>query len=241
MPTIPMPGAAVARSGISPATARLTGALYLATIAFGLFAEVGVRARIRDADPAVTLANIAAQPAWYRLGEAADLVMLACYIAVTALLYRLFAPAARSLSLVAAGFSLVGIAVLAVAGAFHLAPLALLGPGPLAPAPLAQLALRFHGDLYGISLVFFGIYCVLLGWLSLATRLLPRPVGGLLIAGGLAHVATRLLWVAAPAARDLLPAALGLLPLAGEAALAFWLMLAGVPGDGSAWSDPSQG
>lgn len=230
MPTRPNSPTTMAPPGISGAAARSAGALYLATIAFGLFAEIGVRGRIRDADATTTASNIAHQEAWYRLGEAADLGMLCCYIAVTALLYRLFAPGARSLSLVAAGFSLVGITVLAVAGVLHLAPLALPAyPALSRPDLLAQLALDLHGDLYGISLVFFGVYCLLIGILCVASRLLPLPVGLLMIAGGSAHIVIRLLWIAAPAALHLLPGALNLLPLAGEAALALWLLLAGLP------------
>ncbi|WP_347270792.1 DUF4386 domain-containing protein [Rhizorhabdus histidinilytica] len=230
MPRTLNAGAAIAPPGISGAAARWAGALYLGTIAFGLFAEIGVRARVRAADAATTASNIVHQQSWYRLGEAADLAMLGCYIAVTALLYRLFATGARSLSLVAAGFSLIGIAVLAVAGMLHLAPLALSEYQGLArPDLLAQLALDLHGDLYGISLVFFGVYCLLIGILCVTSRLLPLPIGLLMIAGGLAHIVTRLLWIAAPAARHALPGALDMLPLAGEAALAAWLLLAGLP------------
>lgn len=218
-----------ARPGLSNASARLAGALYLATIGFGLFAEVGVRAGIRAAVPATTAANIASYTSWYRLGEVADLLMLCCYIAVTALFYRLFAPVDRTLSLIAACFSLVGIAVLAVAGLFHLMPLALIDYAAGFQANLlTQLALKMHSDLYGISLVFFGVYCALIGILCLRTRLLPWPVGLLMLIGGLAHIIVRFLWIGAPEARLYLPAAINVLPLVGEAALAIWLIFFGL-------------
>lgn len=53
---------------------------------------------------------------------AADLTMLVCYTAVTLLFYDLLRTAGRRLSLLAAFFSLVGIAVLAVNSLNHLAP-----------------------------------------------------------------------------------------------------------------------
>lgn len=95
--------------------ARIAGAFYLVTILMGVFAEVVVRGAlvVRD-DAAATATNILAHEPLYRLGLAADLAMIACYIAVTLLFYDLFRPVGRSLSLLAAFFSLVGLAFLAV-------------------------------------------------------------------------------------------------------------------------------
>ncbi|WCT73840.1 DUF4386 domain-containing protein [Sphingomonas naphthae] len=206
----------------SPAQARLAGAFYLGTIVAGLFAELAVRARFRAAGD--LLAAIARQPLLYRAGEVADLVMLCCYIVVTGLLYRLFVPAGRTVSLIAAGFSLVGIAVLAVAGLLHLAPLALAAdPAALDVNAVARLTLDLHGDLYGISLVFFGVYCTLIGWLAFRSALLPRAAGVLMALGGLTHVITKALWLLAPAVA--VPRPILMLPLLGEAVLALWLLV----------------
>lgn len=220
---------AAQQAGISDTAARLAGWLYLGTILCGLFAELAVRSRIRAGDAATTALNIAQHQALYRAGEAADLLMLSCYITVTALLYRLFAPTSRSIALIAAGFSQVGIAVLAVAGLLHLTPLTLLESDTWVHADgIAQLALDLHGDLYGISLFFFGIYCMLIGWLCLSSRLLPTPVGVLMMAGGLTHTVTKLLWILAPQVLHLVPRPINLVPLLGETALAVWLMLFGL-------------
>ena len=85
---------------------RIAGVFYLITIVMGVFAEVFARGRliVRD-DAAATATNILAHETLYRLGLAADLVMLAAYIAVTLLLYVLLKPAGKSLSLAAAFFS----------------------------------------------------------------------------------------------------------------------------------------
>jgi hypothetical protein len=123
---------------------------------------------------------------------------------------------------------MIGIAVLAVAGVMHLLPLRLLAEPTLASAEIAQLALELHGTLYGISLFFFGAYCVLTGWLCLASRLVPRVVGLLMIAGGLTHVITRVLWILAPQTLVFVPRPLNLLPLLGEAVLALWLLVFGL-------------
>jgi len=56
-----------------------------------------------------------------RLGLAANLMAAACYVVVTLLFYCIFKPVNRSLSLLAAFFSLVGCAIGALSP-FHLAP-----------------------------------------------------------------------------------------------------------------------
>lgn len=215
--------------GLPDAQARLVGWLYIGTIFCGLFAEVAVRSRVRADDAATTLLNIGQQQFLYRAGEAADLVMLCCYVAITAILHRLFASTGRSLSLVAACFSLVGISLLAVAGLLHLLPLSLLeAPAIVGADEIAQLALALHAKLYGLSLVFFGFYCLLVGWLAIASRLMPRPIGLLMMAGGLTHIITRILWILTPATLASIPSPINLLPLLGEGAFALWLVLFGL-------------
>ncbi len=73
-----------------------------------------------------TANNILAHQPLFRLGSAADLSVVACYIVVTALFYDLFKPVNRGLSLLAAFFSLVGCAIQACICLFHLVPLVVL-------------------------------------------------------------------------------------------------------------------
>jgi hypothetical protein len=49
-----------------------------------------------------------------------------------------------------------------------------------------------------------------------------------MIAGGLTHVITRVLWILAPQALVFVPRPLNLLPLLGEAVLALWLLVFGL-------------
>lgn len=214
---------------VSAVQARLAGLLYLGTIIGGIFAEVGVRGRlVVEGDGAATMRAIAAHPTLYRAGEVADLFMLCCYIAVTALLYGLFRNGGRLLSLAAAGFSLTGIAVLACAGIFHMAPLVLMGSNMTDRAALIPLSLSLHGQIYAISLVFFGFYCLLIGVLAIRSRQVPALIGALMTVGGLAHLLLRVTAMLSPELRALIPGPVGLLPLIGEAALAGWLVLFGV-------------
>ncbi len=208
--------------------ARLAGLFYAITIATGLFAEIGVRAAFRG-EHALTVAG---NGAFYRLGEMADVIMLCSYLAVTTLLYELLAPAGRQLSLLAVAFSMTGITMLASNTLLHMAPLALIeraGQGGLCSdgcdAAIATL-LDLHGTVYGISLIFFGIYCLLIGCLVIRSRSIPTAVGIAMMLGGASHLITKVAGVLDP---DLaFPKLVLVLPLIGEATLAVWLLLFGI-------------
>jgi hypothetical protein len=214
---------------------RMAGGCYLVTIVMGVAAEVFVRGRliVRD-DAAATAANILAHEPLYRFGLAADLVMLVAYIAVTLLFYVLFKPVSRSLSLLAAFFSLMGIAVLAVNSLNHVAPLLLLGRasylGAFEPAQLQALALfalRLHAYGYNISGVFFGAYCVALGYLIFRSGFLPRILGMLMAIGGLGYLTSSFALFLWPAAAARLPD-FTLLGGIAELSLTLWLVVMGV-------------
>ncbi|MCP1469756.1 hypothetical protein J3E64_001438 [Sphingobium sp. OAS761] len=219
------------RSLVSQKHARLAGLCYLVTIAAGLFAEIGTRgAVIVHGDPGATTAKISANLTLYRMGEAADVAMLICYLMVTVLLYGLFREGGRQLSAIAAMFSITGIAILGATGIFHLAPLALLESGlpPDERAALIGLSLDLHGDLYGVSLVFFGIYCLLIGVLAMRSRQVPHVVAALMMVGGACHLVTKLMLIMVPEIAHAIPRFVNMMPLLGEMALAAWLTIFGV-------------
>jgi len=213
----------------------MAGAFYLITIVTGVFAEVFVRGAlvVRD-DAAATAANILTHEPLYRLGLAADLIMLACYIAVTLLLYGLFKPVGGQLSLLAACFSLVGIAVLAVNSLNHLAPLVFLGSSNYLGAfdtnqlqALALVSLRMHARGYSVSGVFFGTYCLLIGYLVFRSGFLPRILGALMAIGGLGYLVNSFASFLSPALAARLPDVTILGGIA-ELSLCLWLMVMGV-------------
>lgn len=223
--------------------ARAAGLFYLITVAAGVFAEVFVRGAlvVRD-DAAATASNILAGEPLYRLGLAADLVMTACYLAVTLLFYDLFKPAGRGLSLLAAFFSLVGVAVLAVNSLNHLAPLLLLkSPRHLSAFEPAQLqalalaALRMHARGYTVAGVFFGVYCLLIGYLVFRSGLLPRTLGALMALGGLSYLTDSFAIFLAPALAARLPDVM-LLGGVAELSLCLWLMAMGVREGDDSWT-----
>ena len=133
--------------------------------------------------------------------EAANVVASACYAVVTLLFYGLFKPVDASLSLIAAVFSLVGCALSAL-GLLH-----------LIPPPISSVN----------PLVFFGVYCLLIGYLIFHSTFLPRILGALMVFGGLGW----LTFVSPDLADYLSP--YNLAPgILGEGALTVWLLAAGV-------------
>ena len=218
--------------------ARIAGFCYLITIVCGVFAELFARSRlIVSDDAAATAANILAHETLYRAALAADLVMLAAYVAVTLLLYVLFKPVNATASLFAAWFSLIGIAVLAVNSLNHAAPLLLLRRAAYlesVTAPqlhsLALFALKLHGRGYAISGAFFGVYCITIGWLAFKSRFLPRFIGVLMFAGGAGYVISTFVGIVSPATAARLPD----FTIAGgiaELSLTLWLLIAGIKED----------
>jgi Domain of unknown function (DUF4386) len=159
--------------------ARITGVVYLLYFLTTVSAEVFVgRGRLV-------------------LYDAVDLIGFAFYIAVTLLFYYMFKPVNKSLSLLAALFSLMGCAN-EVLRLFNLAP-------------------------YKINaLVFFGPYCLLLGYLIFRSTFLPRILGVLMACAGLGW-----LIYMSPLA-DPLTTYLKILGFVAEASLMLWLIVKGV-------------
>ena len=212
--------------------ARMAGVFYLLTTLTRMFVEIFVRNRlVVSDDAAATATNILAHEPLWRWGFAADIIAFASYVALTALFYELFKPVNRSVSLVAAFFSLVACAVQAVSSLFHLAPLVLLGGAPYLRVfneeqlqALALMFLRLRAQCYhNIGLVFFGLYCLLIGYLIFRSTFLPRIIGVLMMLAGLSY----LMFLSPPLARYLQPYVL-FFPGVGQISLTLWLLVMGV-------------
>jgi len=131
------------------------------------------------------------------LYDAVNLISHAFYIAVTLLFYYLFKPVNRRLSFLAAIFSLLGCA--------------------------NDLLSLFHRAPYEISsLLFFGPYCLLIGYLIFKSTFLPRILGVLMALAGLGW-----LIFLSPVASHL-STGLKVLGILAEASLMLWLLVKGV-------------
>jgi Domain of unknown function (DUF4386) len=216
--------------------ARIAGALYLIVIVAGIFAEIFVRgALIVSGDATTTANNILASEPLFRLGFAVDLVSVAAYVGVTAILYELLKPVSRTLALLGAFFGLAGSAIMAGNMINHLSPLSLLGDagylGAFEPdqlQALARVSLRLHSLGYNIAIVFFGLHLLFLGWLIFRSSFLPRILGVLLAIAALCFLTNNFVLFLAPALAAKIPPYAMLPSLIGEGSLALWLLMVGV-------------
>jgi hypothetical protein len=220
-------------SGASPRfQARMAGVIALITTTAG-FAVIVRDKLVVYSDAAATAHNILAHELLFRLAFAAD-VMAILYIVYTLLLYNLFRPVNRNVSLLAAFFSLVGCAIATLNCLFHLAPLIVLGGAPSLSAfnveqlqALALMFLKLHAEAYNIGMVLFGSYNLLIGYLIFRSTFLPRILGLLLAASGVCYLFNCFANFLSPAfAAHLLPWIL--LPGVAELLLALWLVVMGV-------------
>jgi hypothetical protein len=212
------------------ARARIAGLCYLIEVVTSAFALLYVAPKLFVAgDAATTAANIMAHGTLFRLGFAAGLIQWASYIGVSGLFYDLFKPANKRLSLLAAFFGVVACTIGAVSSVFYLAPVTVLGGAPFLSAfsadQLPALSLEFiklYAICFNIAFVFFGCYCLLIGYLIFRSTFLPRVLGAGMAIAGLCWLT--FLWP--PLSSYLSPYV-----LAGgvsELLLTFWLIFAGV-------------
>ena len=212
--------------------ARMAGVIALITTTAG-FAAIITGNLVVYGDAAATAHNILAHELLFRLAFAGE-VISTLYIAYTLLLYNLFRPVNRSLSLLAAFFSLVGCAVGAVNSLFLIAPLVVLGGAHSLTAfkadqlqDLALVFLNLHAQGASIALVLFGSYNLLIGYLIFRSTFLPRILGVLLAFSGLCYLINSFANFLSPAfAAHLLPYIL--IPGVAELLLALWLVVLGV-------------
>jgi uncharacterized protein DUF4386 len=210
--------------------ARITGVVYLLYFLTAVLGELFLKGIVVSGDAAATANNILAHQPLFRLGLATGLIATAFYIAVTALFYDLFKPVNRSVSLLAAFFSLVGCAISAFGSIFQLAPFVVLGGSPYLSVfkmeqlrALALMFLELNTQAANIYLVLFGFYDLLIGYLIFRSAFLPRVLGVLMVFAGLGW----LTFLYPPFAHYLSPYIL-ILGFVAELLLMLWLFVMGV-------------
>ena len=211
--------------------ARMAGVFYLLEGTMVTFGEVYVVGQlVVSGNATATATNVLAHESLLRWGFAAALIAVACHIVYTVLFYDLLKPVNRSLSLLAAFFSLVAIALQAFSSLFEIAPLIVLGGDHSFSAfkveqlqALALMFLKLNMQAFNIYLVFFGFWLVLTGYLIFQSTFMPRILGVLLALDGLGW----LIFLSPPLANSLFPYIAAVAALA-EPLLILWLLIVGV-------------
>ena len=216
--------------------ARTGGALYLAIIVFGAFAEGFVMNKlVAPGDAATTAHNIMASPGLWGFAVAADLIIPVIAVAGVWISYVLLSPVSRSLILLDVFFTLVSLAVEAVSKLFLLLVVPILSTtgylkafDPRQLEILANMALRSHDMVFNIALIFFGCACLIEGYLIYKSGYFPKFIGILMQLAGFCYLVACFAALFAPALADLLTPAILLPPLIGESSYCLWLLIKGV-------------
>lgn len=212
---------------------RLAGWCYLTVIACGAFTEVVVRQSVIVADDVVgTTEALAEHETLWRWGIAVHVLYLVVAGLVNLLLFDIFQAGAGTLARFMLVLGLLSVAVEASMLTLLATPLVVADEGAAFGVVAAQekaawsyLAIQLYGAGWALGLVFFGMFCALLGVLILRTRGVSRIIGVLMLMAGVCYVASSLLAFVNPDVLArlipwiLLPALIGELSLAGRLAL----------------------
>jgi hypothetical protein len=216
--------------------ARIGGVLYLIIIGAGILVEAAVRDKlIVSGDAAATAGNIMPSQLLWRVSIAGELMAQVCTVALALVFYVLLRPISRNLALLAVFFNLVSIAV-QVANCLNLfAALFLLGSADYLKAfepnqlhALSYLSLKSQGYGFGISLVFFGCECLVLGYLIFRSGYLPKILGVLMQIAGLCYLVNSFALFVSPAFENLIFPAVLVPSFIAESSFCLWLIVKGV-------------
>jgi hypothetical protein len=214
---------------------RTAGFFWLMTMLTGTFAMLAYDRVFVAGNPAATATNISGHEALFRSAVAADLTATACYIVATLLVYAILKPVNRDVSLLAAFFSLVGCASASVSFVFRLVPVVALRAAQylnvITPTQLRTLALtllEWGAQANNISFAFFGLQCLLVGYLILRSTFLPRIVGVLMVCAGLSWITQSITNLLSPVLGHSLAPYILFPGLLGEGSLTLWLLVIGV-------------
>lgn len=221
--------------------ARSAGALYLVIIVIGLLGEMLIRGTlVVDGDPGATAQRIIASRPLWRLGVAAQDLLLICAVGLTWTWYVLLRPVDRNLARLLVCFALVSLAVESVS-ALHLhatlTPLSDAAYLKNFDARLLHLtayqSVVAHAHAFGLALIFFGVECLLVGHLVRRSGFLPKWIGTGMQLAGACYLVNSFSMILSPSLQGMLFPFILLPAFVGESAFCLWLLLKGI--DVAAW------
>ncbi|MEO3816793.1 DUF4386 domain-containing protein [Plantactinospora sp. B24E8] len=209
-------------------TARMTGLLYLGLAVTGALGFLLIRPRLFAAgDPGTTLANLVEHASLARAGVAFELLVVVTQTLTAAWFYRLFRTADPLNAGGIATFGLVNAIAILISAA-TLATAAQLALDPVGDAAATvQLLYLVSGNLWGVGALFFGLWLIPMGSCVLRSGWMPRPLGWILVAGGVGYLLSAFVRYLAPDAQ-VVADALVLPATVGEFWMIGYLLIHGV-------------
>ncbi len=225
-----------AKSTPIQAYVRLAGAIYLFIIGFGGYAEGVIMSKLLvDGDITATMHNILASSREWNLTALGNLIVPVIAVFQIWIEYILFRPVSRNLAQLFVLLNIANVSVEAVSKLFMLMVMPILHSkglaanfGELQVYSFAGMALIAHNICFTISLVFFGLVCLVEGYLIFRSAFMPKFLGILLQSAGIAYLGLCFSQLFAPAVADTMAPMFFLAILIGEGALCLWFLIKGV-------------
>ena len=216
--------------------ARIAGLLYLIVITTGLFAEVFVRQAFKVSGDALTTANnIQSSEMLYRWGFVADLINFVCGLPVVLIIYFIFKEVNKFLLQLALIFVVIQTAIIAVNLLNQISPILILSNNaylktfePNQLATLSQLSLNIQGVGYAIGLIFFGFYCLLVGYVIFKSAMVPKFLGALYILSGIGYLINSFTMLLSKGFANPIFTYVAIPIFVGELSFCLWLIIKGV-------------
>lgn len=216
--------------------ARIAGLFYFIVIATGLFAEVFVRQAFKVSGNALATANnIQSSAMFFQWGLVADLINFVCGLPVVLIIYFLFKRVNKFLLQLALIFVVIQTAIIAINLLNQISPLLILSnraylntfqPNQL--ATLSQLSLNIQGVGYAIGLIFFGFYCLLVGYVIFKSKMVPKFLGMLYIISGIGYLINSFTMLLSKGFANSIFTYVAIPIFIGELSLCLWLLIKGV-------------
>lgn len=215
---------------------RIAGLLYLLIIVCGLFSEMFVRASIIvPGDAAATAANIISSNGLFRLGFASDIIMALCDVSIGVIFYMLLKPVNKTLALLAAFLRLAQTAIIGMNLLNHFSAVIILDNPEYLNAfgaeelyAKASLFLEMHKYGYLISGVFFGVNCLITGYLFFKSQYFPKVLGVMLMMASFGYMINSFTNFLAPDYTAISDMILLITAVITELTICVWLLIKGV-------------
>ena len=167
-------------------TARLAGLSYLGLAISGAVGFLIVRSQLFEAGAAVeTAANLVDNEGLARLGIAADMATVVTQALAALYFYKLFRAVDTFASASLAAFGFMNCAAILTSTMFTATALDIALAGGVDDA---QLLYQLSEAAWNVGGLFFGLWLIPMGWLTLRSGRMPRPLGWILIAGGIGYL-----------------------------------------------------
>lgn len=216
--------------------ARMVGLFYLALAVLGPFSLVYVSSRlVVPGDAVATAQKIMASEGLFRTGMLIDVIICFIEVAVSIMLYQLFKPVNQTVSLISASLRLTMAVIQGINLLNKFIVLFVLGGAGylkvFEPSQLNALAMLFvnaNGAVVLIWQAFFGLHCLVLGYLVYRSGFIPQIFGILLAIAGLAYLSDSFGNFLVANYKQMFGWVVAVAATVGELSFMLWLLIKGV-------------